>query len=134
MKPFLRWQYELGTHAKGRLRVPVLLEHVCDDDALFRGWSSLRASHASCLACPASHDSVGVGHARAVKISFKSSTRLRVEDTANGGDLVVDHTREEFVEKSRGSVPPLGGHFVQVHRHHRFGGRYVSAFLWIHAA
>ena len=69
-----------------------------------------------------------------MKISFKSSTRLRVEDTANGGDLVVDHTREEFVEKSRGSVLPLGGHFVQVHRHHRFGGRCVSAFMWIHAA
>ena len=69
---------------------------------------------------------LGVGHARAVKISFKSFTRLRVEDT-NGGDLVVDHTKEEFVETSRGSVLPLGGHFVQVHRHHRFGGRCVSA-------
>ena len=70
----------------------------------------------------------------AVKISFKSSTRLRVEGTANGGDIVVEHVREEFVETSSGRVLPLGGFVVQMHRHHRFFGRCVSAFTWIRAA
>ena len=133
MKLFVRWRYELGTHAKGRLRLPVLLEHVCDEDTLFRG--GLRCAHSTRRAWPAQLRTPRwvLGTLVAVKISIKSSTRLRVEDTANGGDIVVDHVREEFVEKSRGRVLPLDS-FMRVHRRHRIGGRCASAIAWIHAA
>ena len=46
----------------------------------------------------------------AVKISFKSSTRLRVEGTANGGDIVVRaRERRVLLRRHVVTVLPLGG-------------------------